>query len=248
MKMENIDITMTATIRPAILKNTLDSFYKNMFYKNFERFNLIINIDPVGDKVKSKEVLKICRSYFSKDKISVMFPVIPAFPQAVLNVWGQVKSDWIFHLEDDWILNRKIDIDDMISILKDYKELACLRLYKSKIPKGKRPIFFKSRYSYNKRGFYISEDKKRQFGLNPVLIRRKFLKEALPLMVNHKNPEKQFRYSNIKMREVLMRWSYAIYGSPGNKALISDIGRSWMNSKSIYKKPDKGQFLKWEKK
>lgn len=245
--MEKIDITMTATIRPSILKKTLESFYKNMFYKDFERFRLIINIDPVGDKVKPKEVIRVCRKYFSKSQILVTIPKYPSFPQAVLNVWNQVEANWIFHLEDDWILNKKIDIDDMISILKDYNDLACLRLYKFKTPKGKKPTFFKSQYIYNKRGFYIAVDKKRQFGLNPVLIRGKFFREALPLMVNTKNPEKQFRYSNEKMRNILMKWSYGIYGSPGNRVLVSDIGRTWLKNNE-YKKPTKGQFLKWEKK
>jgi len=243
---EQIDVTMTATLRSSILNKTLESFNQNFFYKNPKRFRLIINIDPVGDKSSVKKMLSICKKYFSKHRILVTTPKVPSFPQAVLNVWNQVEANWIFHLEDDWILNKKIDVDDMISILKDYNDLACLRLYKLRTPKGRKPIFFKSKYVYNKRGFYTAIDKKRQFGLNPVLISGKFFKEAYPLMVNNKNPEKQFRYSNEKMRDVLMKWSYAIYGTPGSKPMVSDIGRTWLKN-GQYRKPKKGQFLKWDK-
>jgi len=245
---DNIDITMTATIRPKILKRTFTSFDKNMFYKDKDRFRLIINIDPIGDDGKTvKDILKVCKEFFHKSKIVVTTPKEASFPKAVLNVWNNVEADWIFHLEDDWTLNRKIDVDDMIGILKDYKDLACLRLYKFSTPKGKKPKFFRAKYVYNDRGFYTSVDKHRQFGLNPVLIRGKFFRQALPLMVDGKNPEKQFRYSNARMRPVLMKWSYAIYGRPGSKALVSDIGRNWLKTKR-FRKPRSGQFLHWENK
>lgn len=244
---ELIDVTMTATLRPTIIDRTLKSFNENLFYKDKERFRLIINIDPVGENLIASDVLKICKRYFDRNKIIVITPKDPSFPQAVINVWNKVESPWIFHLEDDWILNKKIDIDDMISILNDYPNLACLRLPKFKTPKGKRPIFFKSRYNYNKRGFYVAEDKTRQFGLNPVLIRGIYIQKALTVMDSNKNPEKQFRYANEPMRKLVMHWEYALYANPGQRAIVTDIGRHWIGGKS-FRKPLKGQFLKWEKK
>lgn len=241
---DKIDITMTAVLRSKVLRQTLESFCKNVFYNNRDRYRLIVNIDLVGDNEKPKSIIKTCRRYF--DNVVFNISKTPSFPKAAMWVWSQVEADWIFHLEDDWIITRKIDIDNMIKILKERSGLACLRLYKEKIPNKKKVKIFNSRYIYNKEGFYVADDRKRQFGLNPVLIRSKYIKQALPLMVETKNPEKQFRYGNTAMRDFVMKWQYAIYGRPGDKRLINDNGLFWRR-RSKFKKPDGGKlFLKWE--
>lgn len=243
---ERIDITMTAVLRSSILEKTLKSFLKNVFYKDIERYRLIINIDPVGDKEKFKHIIRICESYF--DDVLYNMPKKPSFPKAVIWTWSQVKANWVFHLEDDWIIYRKIDIDRMINILKERPTIACLRLCKLPISKSKRPRLFNNcRYNYNKRdGFLLSSDSKKQFGLNPVLIRGNFVKSAVPQMVDYKNPEKQFRYGNELMRDFVMKWEYAIYGKPGDPPLVADHGLEWRIKHGFIKPRDK-QFLVWKR-
>ena len=58
-----IDITMTATLRPIILEQTLKSVVENIITNEHE-FRLIINIDPSGEKIQQKIVLKVAKTYF----------------------------------------------------------------------------------------------------------------------------------------------------------------------------------------
>lgn len=240
---EKIDITMTAVRRSSILKKTLSSFCEHLFYDNNDRYRLIVNIDPVGDLEKMKRVVHQCKYYFKNVIFNI--PATPSFPKAVIWTWSQVEAPWVFHLEDDWIIHRNIDINDMIRNLTERPGLACLRLYKRPIPNNKKPKLFDCRYRYNKSGFFVAGDSGTQFGLNPVLIRKKFIDQALPLMDPERNPEKQFRYTNPKMKDFIMKWQYAIYGRPGDGTLVSDHGVAWRKKNGLVK--PSGAFTHWAK-
>jgi len=242
---EKVDITMTAVLRTSVLRQTLETFSENLFWKKPDRFRLIVNIDPVGDKgEKAKHVIKLCQQFF--DNVVYNVPKKPLFPRAVIWVWSQVEANWVFHLEDDWLLHKKIDIDEMIDILKKHKSVATLRMLNKRIPRKRKFSQWKTKYIYHKDGMFIAVDRGRQFGLNPVLIKKKFIVDALPKMVETKNPEKQFRVSNKLLREHVLRWEYAIYGKPGASQLVDGkIGYRWRKG-SAFKKPRDGkQFLKW---
>jgi hypothetical protein len=237
---------MTATLRPQLIKTTLKSFSKNVIRDiPIREFRLILNVDPIGEDVKQKVIYKIARKFIPN--IVVIYPETPCFSRAVMNVWKQVESDFVFHLEEDWIFNRKVNLNNMISILNNNKKLSSLRLLKLDNPNDKRVFFFRSLWDYQPEGYYIShpDSWKKCFGLNPILIRKKFIQEALPLMVEELNPEKQFRYSNYRMRYFLQKWQYGIYAKPGETATISDIGRTWMKQNK-FKKPE-DIFLTWVK-
>ena len=135
----------------------------------------------------------------------------------------------------------------MISILKKYEKLSSLRLYKFKTPKRKKFLTFACSWVYHEEGFYMAKDWRKQFGLNPILIKKKFIDQALPRMRDTVNPEKQFRFSQEYMRKVIKDWQYGIYSNPGDKALVTDIGRKWINN-TEFCKPKTGTFLTWEKK
>ena len=46
--MDQIDVVMTATVRPDVLELTLFSFFRHFLFQ-FARTRLIINIDPIGE-------------------------------------------------------------------------------------------------------------------------------------------------------------------------------------------------------
>jgi len=242
--MSKIDITMTATLRPGIINETLESYCSKIF-KERDRYRLIVNIDPVGEGVKAKEVIKVCKNYFNDVIFNI--PDKPSFPNAVIWVWSQIdpKSKFVFHLEDDWLLGRDIDINDMIKILDSHPTFAYLRLLKYRIPNSGRIHIFKTTYRYNNEGFFISSNRDNQFGLNPCLIKADFIRQALPNMVTTLNPEKQFRASNKYMKDLLMKWEYPVYGQPGWGITAIDNGWKWRRKLGI-NKPDNTQFLVWD--
>ena len=239
-----IDITMTAVLRPIVLSNTLTSLKENLCKEEESRYRLIINVDPVGEDVDPMRVIKTAKKNFSN--VIYNIPEKPSFPNAVRWVWSQADASYIFHVEDDWKFNFKIDIDDMIRILNDNKTLSSLRLNKYKTPKGKSISLFSCKWVYQKGGFYIASDWKKQFGLNPILIKKEFIAQALPKMRDDVNPEKQFRYSQKYMRDIIRKWKYGIYGKPGQGPAVTDIGRKWINGTKFHK-PREGTFLTWDK-
>ena len=244
--MTQIDITMTAVLRPEILKETLDLINKNICYKDPNRFRLIINIDPIGENVKPEKLVKLAKKKFK----NVVYNIAktPSFPKAVKWIWQQTTAKYVFHCEDDVNILRKININDMISILDKYKELSSLRLFKEKTSKRKNMRIFNCQWKYNNDGFYQANDWKKQFGLNPILIKQEFIKEAVSLMVDNINPEKQFRYSQEYMRPLIKKWKYGIYTKPGEERLIDGRkGQRWKDKIKL-DKPNGKTFTIWEKK
>ena len=242
--MDRVDITMTAVIRPKILTRCLESI-KRKIVKDQTNFRLIINVDPIGENTKPGKVVKLAQKFF--DNVIYNIPKEPSFPKAVKWVWSQSDAPYVFHIEDDWVFNEDIDIDNMVKILRGNVKLSSLRLYKYNTPNRKKFPTFGCYWVYNPDGFYLSKDWKKQFGLNPILIKKEFIDQALPLMVDNVNPEKQFRESQKYMRKVIKDWQYGMYTNPGGRALVTDIGRGWIKN-TKFAKPKTGTFLTWETK
>ncbi len=239
-----IDITMTAVIRPGILGDTLKTIVENVV-DDIDRFRLIINIDPIGAKIKPAKVIKTARRYFPN--LIYNIPNVPSFPKAVKWTWSKTTAPFVLHWEDDIDILRKIDINNMIEILNKYKELSSLRLFKHPTPKARVMKTFSCRWKYNKDGFYIASDWRKQFGLNPILIKQEFVSEAVPLLRDNINPEKQFRFSQKYMVPLIKKWKYGLYTKPGQARLIDGRkGQRWKNKMKLQK--PKGQtFLNWVK-
>lgn len=243
---EFIDITMTSVIRPSILSNTLQTIKKFLCKNEMDRFRLIINVDPVGEDIDPLNVVKVAEKNFN----NVIYNIAetPSFPRAVKWVWSQSTAPYIFHWEDDVDILHDIDIDNMIYILNTYDDLSSLRLYKAATPNQKSFHTFSCRWDYNKEGFFVARDWRRQFGLNPILIKSEFVKEAVKRMVDDINPEKQFRESQKYMRPLIKRWKYGLYTKPGSPRMIDGRkGQKWKNDIGL-DKPKGETFLKWEKK
>ena len=235
----NIDITTTATLRPQLLDRTYNSFKKKLF-KDKHNYRAIINIDPIGSKCTAKEVVNVAKKYFKTVIYNV--PREPSFPNAWKWTWMQVEADYVFHLEEDWLLTREVDIDHMLKIMRTYKTIAALRMAKMDI---RNLFFFSSKYK-QKDGFLLAMNKKKSFGGNPQLIKGDFVKATRDLMISERNPEKQFRAGNPVMFEILMAWDYAVYGKLGDRMLVEDIGRTWRRRNRFEKEGGAG-FLKWKK-
>lgn len=237
-----IDITMTAVLRPSLLDETLTTITKNVVDIP-ERFRLIINIDPVGENIHPQKVIDVAKKHFKNVVYNV--PLKPSFPKAVKWIWSQATAPYIFHWEDDVFILRKIDILDMIKIHKIYPNVASLRLFKFNTPNKKIIYTFGSKWRYHEEGFYIADRWQEQFGLNPNLIKREFIQEAVSLMRDDINPEKQFRVHYEFMRPLLEKWRHGLYTKPGDKALVwGKKGEVWRKKYGLKKAI---KFLTWDK-
>jgi len=220
-----IDITMTAVIRPDVLNLTLSSFCRKMFIDKYS-YRLILNVDPIGEKKDQKVMYDVASKYFKN--IVVNYPTEPGFTKAVIWCWSNVISDYVFHLEDDWNLLVPINLKSMVRILDKTPDLASLRLNKlNTIVRRETEFVYCPKLS-----------------LNPSLIRGKFIKGVVPLMVDNFNPEKQLRIGfNNERSDYISKWKYGIYIKDSRHRTVLDIGRTWMRQ-SPYKK--KTGFMSWK--
>ena len=245
--MRKIDIAMTAVLRPKILHGTLKTIL-NRVVDHPDRCRLIINIDPIGANISTAQtIIRICKEHF-REVIYNIAPE-PSFPLAVRWVWSKTTAPYIFHWEDDVEILRKIDVKHMMDILDKNSTLASLRLFSKMTPqKGNRMHVFQSHWDYNEEGFWVARDWRAQFGLNPTLIKKAFVHEAVTRMVDYVNPEKQFRVSQEYMRPLIKKWKYGIYAGRGEKRIIDGRkGQRWKDQLGI-DKPKGTTFLKWIKK
>jgi hypothetical protein len=242
-----IDIAMTAVLRPQILAETLSKIKTHVCKGEEDRYRLIINVDPIGENVEPTRIIKIANKNFS----NIIYNVAetPSFPKAVKWVWSKVDAPYVFHWEDDVNILHDIDVDVMIKILKENVKLSSLRLYKRKTPNSLIIKDFECKWIYNEnKYFYIADDWKKQFGLNPILIKSEFIKEAVSRMVDDVNPEKQFRYSQEYMRPLIKKWKYGLFTYPGAPRMIDGRkGQRWKNELGI-DKPKNITFTEWVKK
>jgi hypothetical protein len=247
--MKNIDITMTATLRPKVLRYTLESLKENIIRDDSDRYTLLMNVDRIGEDVEPKSMYSVACKYFKN--VIVNYPETPSFTKAVIWCWKQVREDYTFHIEDDWQFNRRVDVDHLIYILEKYSDLSSLRLNKKLTPNETRFKVYNGYWSYIEEDrFYImsEEDTKSHISLNPILFKSKFIKEVLPYMKNDINPEKQLHPQGGSMLDVMKKWRYGVYSNPGDAPWISDTGRIWRKNTNLKKPTSFSGFTTWKKK
>jgi hypothetical protein len=235
-----IDVTITATLRPEILLKTVDSFMHNLLSE--QDCKCILNIDPVGWS-KPQDIYDICRDYFPK--VVLREARTPNFGAAFKWCWEQVSAPWVLHLEDDWELKREIDIHDMVKIILTHN-LALLRLPQFK--SGEREMKNWNKFFPWNGVYYECPDK---IGLgfcgHPSLIRWSFVNNTVHHLNENKNPEKQFHVKTGPIAEEVQKWNFGVYGKPGWGLVIQDLGRKWMVKNGWRKKGSKAFFLEWER-
>lgn len=247
-----IDITITATSRPEILRRTLSSFCKNMFRTHMDLVNnVFINIDPVGTHSQQDTVM-VCKEFFTPGKVVSRLPSTPSFPKAFCWVWSEAlstNSGCVFHLEDDWELLRPIDIRQMFILLHIYPDLALLRL--SAFPSGNHIMkLWDKMISWNGTFFEVPPNLRGLLGFcgHPSLIRKEFVQHVLPHLDDTKNPEKQIKGNHPEFGQYILSHRYGVYQLQDKRATVRDIGRQWMVENGFRKSGSKAWFTEWETK
>ena len=252
-----IAITMTATLRPSILTQTLSSFYSNCF--NGDEY-LFINIDPVGlygsglelgIEAAIIEIQDRIEEYFPMNKIVGRTPIVPSFPEAFKWLWNRVLDydfKYIFHLEDDWKLIRGVDLSHMISLMEKYPELLILRL--SQFPTGDTKSKNWNKFIYWTGEFFEpvpSEKGLLGFCGHPSLIKREFVEAAVRVLDDTHNPEKALKGHNSIMKPLYEKGRFGVYSPQNVGPTVIDIGRPWMLKNGFRKAGDKANFTHWNK-
>lgn len=242
-----IDITIVAARRPTLLARTLESFQANLF-RHFQISRALINIDPIWGGIKDgDECAAIAKKYFHNPTIYTAESA--GFTAAVKRVWTNTKSDFIFHLEDDWMLNEEITP----AILEKFSDPSIAQV--SLISKEKN-------WDRARRGdFHYVKRRSALFGLiktpwrknvpafttSPAFTRGDFARDWAGLMDDKLDPEKQaYMGINPALEEFARPFRNYLYPGKINEITIVDTGREWREAQSIEKKIIDGKSV-WTK-
>jgi hypothetical protein len=226
-----ICFTMTVCMRPEILEQCLGTF-DNFINGGLSRYDVIANIDPAPsrDNKKKEKTISILKHYFAS--VKYRHPDSPNFASAVKWIWASARTPYIFHLEDDWILRREIDIPDILRKFKRKSELIQVKFRKFR------------KWHRNFPDYY---------SLSPSIISRKLFNIASLNMRIDKNPERQLRFYN-KMKIPRPKYGKTIMVLPDINSswdrMVRDIGKGWSKDENIKKSGNakENKFLRWEKK
>jgi len=246
-----IDIVMTATLRPDILRKTLNSFCENLFVDQ-NRFRLLLNIDLAGDKgINPFDVLDVAASFFPK--VVYRFVKAPSFPLAIRWGWSMVESEFLFHIEDDWLMTRSESVDNMVGVMRKHPTLCAMRFPKFGLHKNEF-VYGKPRCNWTyDNGVYIAENRKTMFSFNPCIVRGEFVAQIWPYIVDGKDPEYQLRYEHAvpEIQATIDKFDKGIYGDPDTPPLIKDLGNEWRTKMGLSKGEDRfgrsPNFTTWSK-
>lgn len=199
-----MEFTTTACNRPEILERTYQSFTSRLLNTDFSRSTLYINIDPSPNTTNIHKVENIAKRYFGT--VVANYPQEANFAKAIIWCFTQPKGPYFFHLEDDWILNSKINIHSMINILESDPDIHQVILQQKNVQQPNEPTFLPS--------------------LHKTIISKLFI----PHMSPNINPEAQFKkLFRLWKSQRRVRFKYHILG----RGLVTDIGREWLKRKGI---------------
>jgi hypothetical protein len=208
----DINVTIVATLRPDILKRTLDSF-SWMVRAERHIFSAVINIDraPEDADCSVDDVLKVVKEYMPVR--CVMSPEQPSFARAVRNVWEASDSRYVLHLEDDWEFVREINIDWCVDEMEagraDYVRFSKRTLSERVMSEKFKP------------------------SLLPSLWLGDSVRCLARAMVDNKDPEKQLR-RGVESADIDAHLPGKIIDYPGDEC-VRDIGREWREARQLGK-------------
>ena len=252
-----LDITTTATLRPAILGHTYATFTQRLFRPEIADYRCVLNVDPIGEELSPEIVINVARQFFPDTTAHVA--EIPNFASALKWCWSNTQAEYVFNLEDDWEMLKDVDLSDMLAIMDENPTLAHLRLsmFPAKLlpedsVKGSGLCLRQwNRYiPWNGRFFEVPPDKIGQLGYSghPSLMRGEFVRKMAKYLWAGWCPEKTLKGSFPWIHAEMLKWRFGayheyLYNSPKT---IRDHGRVWREQHDFYK-TRQHKFLTWER-
>ena len=220
-----IDVIVTSTCRRQF-ETTYASFIKNVKYD--QGFRFIINIDVLE---KNKHYLPRLLEFLRRSGISDVNINTGkhSFAGAVNYLFKKLRSEYYFHLEDDWLFLKPIDLNAVVEVMKNNKNIHSIRFSKEQIKKPDHKMeksLAKSNELYLLPGKEINIDgikfvETSIWSLNPHIARTSVIKQFLDIPVDI-NPEE---FLSKRYFSVFSPPGLYIYGKYGDFPYVRDIGR-----------------------
>jgi hypothetical protein len=232
--MPRIDLCIVATRRPELLSQTLASFRERVLC-NLDMGSAYLNLDAAfGSADDHAACIEIVRGHFPD---AVIFePEQPGFCAAVARIWSASTSEYVFHLEDDWIALRDMGVE----LLAPFADPSIMQVSFHTADQNwdiARKGHFHQRNEYTRLlGIKIPLFRTfPKFTTSPSILRGGFARHCAGLMDLTRDPEKQF-YSGVNpAMEAYVAGSRNYIFSPEAKPVIRDMGREWRDQRNIRK-------------
>jgi len=217
--------TTPTVIRPDILRETYSSFQENLGV-DFKQFTLFLNIDnvAVSTNYTYEDVVAVAEQFFGKVKANLTNS--PSFPLAVKWLWSQVADyKYTFHLEDDWLMLRKVNLDDMITALEAAKHKSG-PVWQCRLPK-------------------VNSANQPAVCMTPSVLRSDLIYAMVKSFHGDGDPEKQL------CRHLINTYGTHLLAViyPNKKGIVKDNGADWRAERGLLKPRDigfsKDKFTHW---
>lgn len=215
----NVCFTTTATIRPELLDMTYSSFANKLHGIDFNSTTLYINVDPLPSSNihRIDEVMDVANHYFGK--VVSNFPEKANFPAALKWLWERADKQYVFHLEDDWVLEQDIDINEMIRMIG-------------------------SNAGINLTAYIGLKD---VICLSPGVFRGDWVNKVSKHISTDWCPEKQMRLSTSEQHRIPKDLIIPCLKYKRNAIVVKDIGRDWLKNNNMEKNAKTiGKFTTWD--
>jgi hypothetical protein len=238
-----IDLVMICGRRPSLLARTLASFGELVF-PHFRFSNVIVNLDPfMGDPSGGDACAEMLRDAFPQ--VMIFRPDVPGFAAAVKRAWSATSSDFVFHMEDDWIALDPITPASMLALMQPDDVQAVTLVCATKHTRG-LPHQTSRRITRGPRGYIIGDELINAFSTSPGMFKGPFLRQAADLLDVRFDPEKQFfKQLNPALEELALpnRCMFLRGTTQGNA--VADIGRDYRDQFKLKKSLVDDQAI-WE--
>lgn len=209
--MKKVSLIVITDGRQDCINKTIPSMRSNLVYDFHEK----IIINDSGD-------LRYCNYLKSNfpDFNVVCHEQRRGLAGAVQSAWDSVSDDvdFVFHLEDDFLFNTPINIDDMIELLDSNNHLVQMALVRAPVNPPEEEVggfVFQNLDSYHqKNGFF---EHGRLFTLNPCLYPKSTIKIGWP----EHGGESEFTQ---KVHEVNPNFLFGFFGDIYDKPKVTHIG------------------------
>ena len=109
MREPMLDVLTTGLCRPDLYELSCRSFFSGRI-KGLPPIHIILNVDPLGPGDPGA-MLEVAHKF--ADKVTANVASTANFSRAINWCAKQIQSDYVLHLEDDWLLLRSFSFDEL---------------------------------------------------------------------------------------------------------------------------------------
>ena len=225
MEKEIMDLLITSSSRVECLQKTMNSFFKYVKYSGDIR--IILHEDFVIKK-ESKKVIEWAENQPFFDKIIQTQPA-QRLGKAIESLLNECNDELALKWEDDWEFIKELNLDNVIQIFDDHKDVNQI-MFNKKINPGFRQGFDHKEIILNEQSLTLC----REWGMAPAIWRLGWIKSKWKCYKNGDSVNLDLMGGIPRSEEWCSKNLGAYwYDSPGNGKFVKHLGHGGKNESKL---------------